>query len=136
MAGYPVVDLKVTLYDGTYHDVDSSDIAFKIAGAMAFKEAFQRAKPIILEPIMKVEVLVPNTYLGEVIGDLNSRRGKIMNTEMKGNMQVINATVPLSEMFGYSTRVRSLSQGRASYNMEFNSYEVLSENLLKKVINK
>ncbi|MCR4287206.1 MAG: elongation factor G, partial [Deltaproteobacteria bacterium] len=119
LAGYPVVDVKVTLYDGSYHDVDSSEMAFKIAGSMAFKEAFKAAGPILLEPIMAVEAVTPEQFMGDVIGDLNSRRGKILGMDSRGGFQVITANVPLANMFGYSTDVRSMTQGRASFTMQF-----------------
>ena len=123
LAGYPVVDVKVTLYDGSYHDVDSSEMAFKIAGSMAFKEAFKAAGPILLEPIMSVEAVTPEQFMGDVIGDLNSRRGKILGMDSRGGFQVITANVPLANMFGYSTDVRSMTQGRASFTMQFAHYE-------------
>ncbi|MBI4406136.1 MAG: elongation factor G [Deltaproteobacteria bacterium] len=135
-AGYPVVDVKVTLFDGTYHDVDSSEIAFKIAASMAFKEGCRRATPILLEPIMAAEVIVPESYMGDVIGDLNSRRGKIMQMEPQGNSQVIDAEVPLAEMFGYATQLRSLSQGRATYTMEFSHYEPVPTNIAHEIVAK
>lgn len=138
LAGYPVIDVKVTLYDGSYHDVDSSEIAFKIAGSMAFKDGQKKSKPTLLEPTMQVEVLVPEEYMGEVIGDLNSRRGKIENMEKRMGVQVINAIVPLGEMFGYATDVRSISQGRATYTMQFSHYgEVpthISEGIVAKAV--
>ncbi len=123
MAGFPVVDVKVTLLDGSYHDVDSSEMAFKIAGSMAFKEAVRSAGPILLEPIMSVEVVVPEQFMGDVIGDLNSRRGKIQGMESRGGFQVVAAHVPLANMFGYSTDLRSKTQGRATYTMQFSHYE-------------
>ncbi|OGP16054.1 MAG: translation elongation factor G [Deltaproteobacteria bacterium GWC2_55_46] len=123
LAGYPVVDVRVTLYDGSYHEVDSSEMAFKIAGSMAFKEAVKNAGPILLEPIMSVEVVVPEQFMGDVIGDLNSRRGKIQGMESRGGFQVVSANVPLANMFGYSTDLRSKTQGRASYTMQFAHYE-------------
>src|SRR5687768_314717 len=123
LAGYPMVDVKVQLVFGSYHDVDSSEIAFKVAGSMAFKEAARRAGPVLLEPVMSVEVVTPSDYMGDVIGDLSSRRGKIQGMDQRGEGQVINAQVPLSEMFGYSTNLRSMSQGRAVYSMEFAHYE-------------
>ena len=125
LAGYPLTGAKVTLYDGSFHDVDSSDSAFKIAGSMAMKSAMKKAGPQILEPVMSVEVTSPEDYMGDIIGDLNSRRGKISGIEHKGNTQIVKAEVPLSEMFGYATNVRSLSQGRASYSMEFSKYEAV-----------
>jgi elongation factor G len=123
LAGYPMVDVKVQLVFGSYHDVDSSALAFKIAGSMAFKEAARRAGPVLLEPMMSVEVVTPADYMGDVIGDLSSRRGKIQGIDQRGGAQVINAVVPLSEMFGYSTSLRSMSQGRAVYSMQFAHYE-------------
>ena len=123
LAGFPVVDIRVTLYDGSYHEVDSSEMAFKIAGSMAFKEAVRSAGPILLEPIMSVEVVVPEQFMGDVIGDLNSRRGKIQGMESRGGFQVVGANVPLANMFGYSTDLRSKTQGRASYTMQFSHYE-------------
>jgi elongation factor G len=123
LAGYPVVDVRVELIDGSYHDVDSSERAFKIAGSMAFKEAMKRAKPKILEPMMAVEVTTPEDYLGDVMGNLSSRRGRIESMGQVGTAQVINALVPLSEMFGYATDLRSMSQGRAAFSMQFDRYE-------------
>jgi elongation factor G len=123
LAGFEVQDVKVTLYDGSYHEVDSSEMAFKIAGSMAFKEACHRANPVLLEPIMKVEVVVPEEFMGPVVGDLNSRRGRIETTEPRAGSQVVTALVPLSEMFGYSTDLRSKTQGRATYSMHFYRYE-------------
>jgi elongation factor G len=123
LAGYEVQDVKVTLYDGSYHEVDSSEMAFKIAGSMAFKEAAQKASPVLLEPVMKVEVVVPEEFMGAVVGDLNSRRGRIETTEPRAGSQVVTALVPLSEMFGYSTDLRSKTQGRATYSMHFYHYE-------------
>ena len=122
LAGYNVVDVKVTLYDGSYHEVDSSEMAFKIAGSMAFKEAMRKADPVILEPIMKVVVTVPEEYMGDVIGDLNSRRGMINGMEAVSGAQQITAMVPLSEMFGYATDMRSKTQGRGQYTMEPDHY--------------
>ncbi len=123
LAGYEVQDVIVTLYDGSYHEVDSSEMAFKIAGSMAVKEACQRAKPVLLEPIMKVEAVVPEEFMGPVVGDLNSRRGRIETTEPRAGSQVVTAYVPLSDMFGYSTDLRSKTQGRATYSMHFYHYE-------------
>jgi elongation factor G len=122
LAGYPTVDVKVSLVDGQYHDVDSSEMAFKIAGQMAFKKAAEMAKPVLLEPIMGIEVVTPEEYMGGVVGDLNSRRGRIEGMEARGNTQVVKAQVPLSEMFGYSTDLRSATQGRATYTMQFSHY--------------
>ena len=135
-AGFPVVDIKISVTDGSYHDVDSSEIAFKIAASMAFKDGCRRAGPIILEPIMKCEVACPDQYMGDVIGDLNSRRGKIMQMEPQTSFQLIQAEVPLAEMFGYATQLRSLSQGRATYTMEFGHYEPVPTNLANEIIAK
>jgi len=129
LAGYPCIDFKVTLYDGSYHEVDSSEMAFKIAGAMAFKQASLKAKPAILEPYMKVEVLTPDEYLGDVMGDVNSRRGRIEGFEDKNGIKVVNAYVPLGEMFGYATDLRSNTQGRANYSMQFDHYEKVPESI-------
>ncbi len=136
LAGYPVVDVKVTLYDGSYHEVDSSEMAFKIAGSMGFKEAAKKAKPALLEPIMQVEVVTPEDYMGDVIGDLNSRRGKVQSMEKRGNTQVVRALVPLSEMFGYATDLRSKTQGRATYTMQFSHYEEVPKNIAEGIISK
>ena len=136
LAGYPVVDLKVTLYDGSFHEVDSSEMAFKIAGSMAFKEACKKASPIILEPIMKVVVIVPEEYMGDVIGDLNSRRGTIQGMEDRNGVKQINALVPLSEMFGYSNDLRSKTQGRGQYVMEPNSYTQVPKNIAEGIMSK
>jgi elongation factor G len=137
LAGYPTVDVKVSLVDGQYHDVDSSEMAFKIAGQMAFREAARKAGPILLEPIMGVEVVTPDEYMGDVMGDLSSRRGRIEGMEARGNTQVVRAQVPLSEMFGYSTDLRSRTQGRATYTMQFHSYqqvpEVIATEIVKRV---
>src|SRR6185436_3944317 len=122
IAGYPVVDVKVTVFDGSYHDVDSNEMAFKIAGSMGFKEGFRKAKPVLLEPIMKVEVVTPEDYSGDVIGDLNSRRGRILGMNPRHGVQVIDAQVPLAQMFGYATDLRSRTQGRATYTMQFSHY--------------
>jgi elongation factor G len=134
LAGYPVVDVKVTVTDGSFHEVDSSEMAFKIAGSMAFKDACKKACPVVLEPIMKVEVIVPEGYMGDVIGDLNSRRGKIANIESKGKIQHIKSNVPLAEMFGYSTSLRSLTQGRGNYNMEPSHYEEIPKQIADKIL--
>lgn len=131
VAGYPVIDVVVKLYDGSYHEVDSSEMAFKIAGSMAFKDAVHKAKPIILEPLMKVEVVVPEDFMGSVMGNLSSRRGKIMGTELRGAMQAIRAEVPLSEMFGYATELRSMTEGRGSFTMEFSHYSPLPQALVE-----
>ena len=134
LAGYPVVDVKATLYDGSYHEVDSSEMAFKIAGSMAFKEAAKKAKPVLLEPIMSIEVVTPEEYLGDVIGDLNSRRGKVLNIERRGNVQVIKAQAPLAEMFGYATDLRSKTQGRATYTMQFSHYNEVPKGVSEGII--
>ena len=133
IAGFPIVDMQVTLYDGSYHEVDSSEIAFKIAGAMALQEAMKRAKPILLEPIMKVEIIVPDSFMGEATGDISSRRGQIMsiNDRSPMNLKVIDARVPLSEMFGYATSIRSLTEGRGTFNMEFDHYEPVPNNMVE-----
>jgi len=136
IAGYPMVDVKVELIYGSYHEVDSSEIAFKIAGSMAVKEAAKRAQPVLLEPMMNVEVVVPEAYMGDVLGDLSSRRGKIGGMTQRGEAQVIAATVPLSEMFGYSTKLRSMSQGRAVYSMEFAHYEEVPKSKAEEIISK
>jgi elongation factor G len=136
MAGYPVVDVKVQLVFGSYHDVDSSEMAFKIAGSMAFKEAAKRAGPVLLEPIMNVEVVCPADYMGDILGDLSSRRGKIGGMTQRGEAQVIGASVPLAEMFGYSTTLRSSSQGRAVYSMEFSHYEEVPKSKAEEIVSK
>ncbi len=136
IAGYPVVDVQVVLYDGSYHEVDSSELAFKIAGSMAVKEAVKKANPVLLEPVMSVEVVTPEEYMGDVIGDLNSRRGRIHTMERRGNAQVIRAFVPLSEMFGYATELRSMTQGRANYTMQFSSYEEVPKNIAEEIVAK
>ncbi len=136
LAGYPVVDVKATLYDGSFHEVDSSEMAFKIAGSMAFKEASKKAHPVLLEPMMSVEVVTPEEYMGDVIGDLNARRGKIQEMSRRGNVQVIKAMVPLSEMFGYATDLRSKTQGRATYTMQFDHYEEVPKTIADKIIAK
>jgi elongation factor G len=134
LAGYPVVDIKAQLYDGSYHEVDSSEMAFKIAGSMAFKEAAKKAKPVLLEPIMSIEIVTPEEYMGDVIGDLNSRRGRIVNIERRGNVQVIKAQAPLAEMFGYATGLRSKTQGRATYTMQFSHYDEVPKGVSEGII--
>ncbi|OFK79589.1 elongation factor G [Anaerosphaera sp. HMSC064C01] len=134
IAGYPVLDVKVTLYDGSYHEVDSSEMAFKIAGSMAIKDALKKASPTLLEPMMKVEVTTPEEYMGDVIGDLNSRRGRIEGMELDNGAQHVRAFVPLSEMFGYATSLRSNTQGRANYSMQFDHYDPVPNSILEKVI--
>jgi elongation factor G len=136
LAGYPMVDIKVELTDGSYHEVDSSEMAFKIAGSMAFKEGAKRAHPVILEPMMKVEVVVPEAYMGDVLGDLSARRGKIGGMMQRGEAQVIASTVPLGEMFGYSTKLRSMSQGRAVYSMEFSHYDEVPKSKAEEIVSK
>jgi elongation factor G len=136
LAGYPMSDVKVTLYDGSYHEVDSSEMAFKIAGSIAVKEAARRAKPVLLEPIMAVEVVVPEEYMGDVIGDLNSRRGRIEGMELRGTTQIIKSMVPLSEMFGYATELRSRTQGRGSFTMHFGKYEEVPSALSEEIVNR
>lgn len=133
LGGYQVLDVKVTLYDGSYHDVDSSEMAFKIAGSMAIKDAMAKAKPVLLEPTMKVEVIVPEEYMGDVIGDINSRRGKMEGMESRNGAQVINSYVPLSEMFGYATDLRSNTQGRGIFSMQFDHYEIVPKNILEEL---
>jgi len=135
VAGYPLVDIEATLYDGSYHEVDSSEIAFKLAGAMAFQAACKKAKPVLLEPIMKLEVTVPEEYFGDVIGDLASRRGKIEETKDRaGGLKIINSKVPLSEMFGYATAIRSASQGRGTFTMEFDHYAEVPQNIALEIV--
>jgi elongation factor G len=140
LAGYPMVDIKVRLTDGSYHEVDSSEMAFKIAGSMGFKEACRRGKPTLLEPVMDVEVVTPEEYMGAIVGDLNSRRGRIISMEARGTSQVIRANVPLGQMFGYATEMRSMTQGRATYTMQFARYEevptAIAEEIMAKVAGK
>jgi elongation factor G len=136
LAGYPVVDVRVTLFDGSYHEVDSSEMAFKIAGSIAFKEGAKKAQLVLLEPIMSVEVVTPEEYMGDVIGDINSRRGKIQSMEKRGGAQVIKAMIPLAEMFGYATDLRSRTQGRATYTMQFDHYEEVPKNIMESIVAK
>jgi elongation factor G len=136
LAGYPMVDVKVELVDGSYHDVDSSEMAFKIAGSMAVKEAARQAHPVLLEPIMDVEVVTPSDYMGDVIGDLSSRRGKIGGMTQRADAQIVAASVPLSEMFGYSTTLRSMSQGRANYSMQFSHYQEVPKTKAEEIVSK
>jgi elongation factor G len=136
LAGYPMVDVKVTLTDGAYHEVDSSELAFKIAGSMAFKKAAAQADPTLLEPMMAVEVRTPDEYMGDVIGDLNSRRGQIREMEERSGARVVKAIVPLSEMFGYVGDLRSRTQGRADYSMQFDSYAEVPASIAKEIIAK
>jgi elongation factor G len=133
-AGYPMVDLRVTLTDGKYHEVDSSEVAFKVAGSIAFKEAARRAKPVLLEPIFAVEIVTPEEFLGEVIGDLSRRRGRVEGQERRGNALAVSGRVPLSEMFGYATDLRSNTQGRANYTMQFEGYEEVPPNIAEKIV--
>ena len=133
-AGFPVVDVRVTLQDGKYHDTDSSEIAFRVAGSLALKAALTRAKPVLLEPVFAVEVVTPEEFMGDVIGDLNRRRGQVQGMEQRGNAQVVNAFVPLAEMFGYATDLRSTTQGRATYTMQFDRYEEVPPNIAEKVV--
>jgi elongation factor G len=135
LAGYPVVDMKVTLFDGSFHEVDSSEMAFKMAGSMAFKEGVQKGSPVLLEPIMKVEVVVPDDYLGDVIGQLNSRRGSIQGMEVRpGNAQAVRSFVPMGEMFGYATELRSATQGRGVFSMEFDHYAPVSQSVAQEIL--
>jgi elongation factor G len=134
LAGYPVVDIRATLTYGSYHDVDSSEMAFKIAGSMCFKKAARLAQPVLLEPIMAVEVVTPDDYMGDVIGDLNSRRGRMEGMEQRGNSQVIRVQVPLAEMFGYATDLRSRTQGRATFTMQFSAYQEVPESVAREIV--
>jgi elongation factor G len=136
IAGYPVVDVKVTLYDGSYHDVDSSEMAFKIAGSIGFKEGAAKASPVLLEPIMKVEIVTPEDYLGPVTGDISRRRGMLQGSEDSPAGKIVRAEVPLSEMFGYATDLRSATQGRATYTMEFEKYSQVPPNIAESIISK
>jgi elongation factor G len=136
LAGYPMVDIKVSLTDGSYHEVDSSEMAFKIAASMGFKEGVRKAKPVLLEPVMDVEVVCPEEYMGAVVGDLNSRRGRIASMEGRAGAQVIRASVPLGQMFGYATDVRSMTQGRATYTMQFARYEEVPRNIAEEIMAK
>ena len=135
LAGYPVVDIKVALVDGSYHEVDSSEMAFKIAGSMAFKDGAQKAGPILLEPMMRVETIVPDEYVGDVVGDISSRRGQVEGMDVRsGNVQAVRALVPLAEMFGYATDLRSMTSGRGSFSMQFEKYMPVSQNIAEKVL--
>jgi elongation factor G len=136
LAGYPVEDVKVKLFDGSYHEVDSSEMAFKIAGSIAFKEAARKANPVLLEPIVDVEVVTPEEYMGDVMGDLSARRGKIEGLNARKDAQIIKSKVPLSEMFGYSTQLRSMTQGRAIYTMQFAYYEEVPQSVSDMIIEK
>jgi len=136
LAGYPIVDIKATIFDGSYHEVDSSEMAFKIAGSLALKAAKDVCRPVLLEPIMKVEVTVPEEYMGDVMGDLNSRRGRIEGMDSRAGAQIIRAKVPLAEMFGYSTSLRSRTQGRGVFSMEISHYEEVPKNIADEIIAK
>ena len=136
LAGYPIVDVKVKLIDGSYHEVDSSEMAFKIAGSMAFKEGFMKASPALLEPMMKVEIVSPEDYLGDVMGDVSRRRGILQGQDDSPSGKIINAMIPLGEMFGYATTLRSMSQGRATFTMEFDHYAEAPTNIAESVIKK
>jgi elongation factor G len=133
LAGYPMVDIKTTVFDGSYHDVDSSEVAFKMAAIFAFKDACQKGKPVLLEPIMKVEVTTPEEYMGSIIGDLSAKRGQVDEMTERGNAKVVLSKVPLAEMFGYATSLRSMSQGRANYVMEFSHYSEVPGNILEEI---
>jgi len=134
IAGYPLLDIKATVYDGSYHEVDSSEIAFKLAGSMAFAAAVKKADPVVLEPLMRVEVTTPENYMGDVIGDLSSKRGQIEEMTDRGSAKVVRAIVPLSSMFGYATSLRSMTQGRAAYAMEFLRYGECPKNIEQEII--
>jgi elongation factor G len=136
MAGYPMVDVKVSVLDGAYHEVDSSEMAFKICGSICVKDACRKAKPVLLEPVMKVEVAVPEEYMGPVNGDLVSRRGRLEGTEIRGTTHLIKAMVPLSDMFGYATELRSRTQGRGSFSMHFGQYEEVPKNIAEEIVAK
>jgi elongation factor G len=136
LAGYPVTGIEVDLYDGSYHEVDSSEIAFKIAGSMAFQAGAKKAHPVLMEPVMEVEVVTPEEYMGDVIGDINSRRGRVQHMEAHANNQIIKCMVPLAEMFGYATDLRSLSQGRANYSMQFAAYEQAPKSVSEEIVAK
>ncbi len=136
MAGYPVSDIRATLYDGSYHDVDSSEMAFSIAGSMALQDGVRKGAPIILEPVMKVEVVTPEKFAGDVMGNLNSKRGRIEGMSERGDAKIIKALIPLAQMFGYATSLRSMTQGRASYTMEFYKYEKVPSNIQEEIIAK
>ena len=133
VAGYPVVGLRAVVYDGSYHEVDSSEMAFKIAGSMAFKDAMKKSDPALLEPIMKVEITIPEEYMGDVMGDVSSRRGRIEGMDDQNGAKVVHAYIPLAEMFGYSTDLRSTTQGRGTYNMEVHHYEAVPKTIQEKV---
>ncbi|HET7485684.1 MAG TPA: elongation factor G, partial [Solirubrobacterales bacterium] len=134
LAGYPLVDVRVILTYGSYHDVDSSEMAFKIAGSMAIQDAARKANPVLLEPVMAVEVVTPEDFLGDVIGDLSRRRGKVQGQDQRGNALAVQAFVPLGEMFGYATELRSMTQGRATYTMQFEHYEEVPTNIAEEIV--
>ena len=134
MAGFPIIDIEVTLFDGSYHEVDSSENAFKVAGSMAFKEGSRQAKPVILEPIMKTQVIAPQQFLGDITGDVSSKRGKIEAMTDRGDLRIVDCMIPLSEMFGYSTKLRSMTQGRGSFTMEFDHREVVPASVAQMII--
>ncbi len=134
LAGFPIINAKVTVFDGSYHEVDSNESAFKMAGSMAFQEAVRKASPVLLEPVMRVEVVTPEDFMGTVVGDLNSKRGQIQEMGDRGNVKTVRAMVPLAEMFGYATNVRSLTQGRASYSMEFGEYQEVPRNVAEQIM--
>ena len=136
LAGYPVLGVKATIYDGSYHDVDSSEMAFKICAIQAFKEGMRKANPVLLEPIMAVEIVTPDEYAGDIMGNINSKRGRIENMDDKHGAKIIDAKVPLASMFGYATDLRSMSQGRATYSMQFDSYEEVPRNIAEEIIKK
>ena len=136
IAGFPMIDIKVTMVDGSYHDVDSSEMAFKIAGSMAFKDAVKKCSPVLLEPMMKVEVEVPEDFLGSIIGDLSSRRGQVEGQAIDDGTSKVSAKVPLAEMFGYATELRSMTQGRGIFSMEFSHYEDVPRNVAEAIISK
>ena len=136
MGGYPVIGVRATLVDGSYHEVDSSEMAFKIAASMGFKEAMKKAQPVLLEPIMEVEVVTPEEYMGDVMGDLNSRRGRVEGMDMRANARIVKAYVPLAEMFGYATELRSKTSGRASYSMKFSHYEEVPQSIAEELLKK
>ena len=136
VAGYPIIDIKATLFEGSYHEVDSSEIAFKIAGSLALKEAAKKCNPVVLEPIMAVEVTAPSEYLGSVMGDVSSRRGTIKNQDERANAIVVQSDIPLSEMFGYATDLRSFTQGRGSYSMQFSHYSEVPKLIAEKIAKK
>jgi elongation factor G len=135
LAGYPVTDVMIRLYDGSFHEVDSNEISFKLAGSMAFRDGVQKAKPVLQEPIMKVEVISPEEFLGDIIGQMNSRRGEVLGMEVRpGNTQAVRAMVPLAEMFGYATRLRSATKGRGVFTMEFDHYATVADSLANRII--